>query len=103
MGMVKSLLSRGKTLANSPAVVRVVSNDRVMKMATGVIEARQRLDEASGLWREGLRVLMAGQELPNIDPALDSDEHLGAVSVESATNGSVASRHPTNGHAVNGV
>ena len=92
MGTVKNLLDRGKKLAGSPAVIRLISNDRVMKAATGVMEARQRFEQASGLWREGWRVLIDGNDLPNIDPAMDSDEDLGVHTVRAGHNGA-------NGHA----
>jgi 8-amino-7-oxononanoate synthase len=78
---VKDLLERGKkTLAGSPTVLRLISNDRVMKLASGVLEARQRFGEAAGLWREGWRLLVNGHEMPHIDPSLHSDADLGAVS-----------------------
>ena len=76
-------MSSGKNLrqrlASSPAVLRLISNDRVMRLATGVMEARERFDEAKTFWREGVRVLVNGHEMPNIDPALSTDEELGAT------------------------
>jgi hypothetical protein len=85
MSTVKELLDRGgKKLVNSPAVVRMISNDRVMKVATGVLEARQRMGDAAGLAREAWRVLVNGHDLPNIDPSLDSDDDLGATSADDA-------------------
>ncbi len=92
MGTVKNLLDRGKKLAGSPTVIRLISNDRVMKAATGVMEARQRFEQASDLWLEGWRVLVDGNALPNIDPAMDTDEDLGVHTVQAKPNGA-------NGHA----
>jgi 8-amino-7-oxononanoate synthase len=81
MSAVKSLVDRGRRLAQTPALTRMISNDRVMRLASGVLEARQRIEEAAGLWREAWRVLLDGHALPNIDPSLESDEDLGATSV----------------------
>lgn len=93
MALVKDLLERGKDLA-TPTVMRLISNDRVMRVATSVMEARQRVDEASGLAREALRVLVSGHEMPVIDQSLHRDEDIGAESAPDeaprprSTNGS---------------
>lgn len=68
-----SILDRGKKLASSPAVMKLLASDRVMKVASGVLEARERFGEAAVLWREGLKVLANGHEMPNLDPSLASD------------------------------
>jgi len=81
---VKDLLNRGKELA-TPTVMRIVSNDRVMRVATGVMEARQRVEEASGLAKEALRVLVNGHEMPILDQSLHADEDIGVRRAESAT------------------
>ena len=80
----KDLLDRGKKLAESPAVMRLIASDRVMKIATGVLEARQRFEEAGGLAREALRVLIDGHEMPVIDQGLQRDEDIGATSAPEA-------------------
>lgn len=77
-----SILERGKKLAQSPAVMKVLATDRVMKVATGVMEARERFGEAAVLWREGMRVLTNGHAMPNLDPSLATDDELGAFSVD---------------------
>ncbi|HVJ21528.1 MAG TPA: aminotransferase class I/II-fold pyridoxal phosphate-dependent enzyme [Polyangiaceae bacterium] len=78
----------------SPAVMRIVSDDRLMKAVEGVMDARTRV-------RDAWKVLRDGHDLPNIDPALD--EHVGkngngsaapAPSAPAKTNGSNGS----NGH-----
>ncbi len=79
MPVLKDLFARGKEFTSS-AAVRLISNDRVMRVATGVMEARERFEAASGLWREGLRVLYEGHELPSIDPSLLHDDDIGAES-----------------------
>ena len=64
------------------AVTRMLANDRVMKLTTGVLQARERFGEAATYWREGMRVLVNGHEMPNIDPALDTDQELGVHTVD---------------------
>ena len=88
MGIRDTIIHRSKQALMSPAVMRIVSDDRVMKAAQGVMDARTRV-------RAAWNVLLNGHELPNIDPALD--EHVGkngsAVAEPGArlkTNGSAA-------------
>ncbi len=85
-------------------MVRLISNDRVMRLASGVMEARERFDEAATYWREGVRVLMNGHAMPNIDPSLTTDEELGATTADAddgpATPPTRPARNKTNGHAV---
>jgi 8-amino-7-oxononanoate synthase len=76
MGTVKDFLDRGKKLSRSPAVLRWMANDRVMRLASGVMEARQRFGDAADLAREAWRVLVNGHELPSIDPAMRADDEL---------------------------
>jgi 8-amino-7-oxononanoate synthase len=78
------ILDRTKKLASSPTVMKLLASDRVMKVATGVMEARERFGEATTLWREGVRVLTNGHEMPNLDPALTSDEELGSETVDAS-------------------
>jgi len=78
-----SIVDRGKKLASSPAVMKLLASDRVMKVASGVLEARERFGEAAVLWREGIKVLTNGHEMPNLDPSLASDDELGASSVSA--------------------
>lgn len=93
MALVKDLLDRGKAIA-TPTVMRLISNDRVMRVATGVMEARQRVEDASGLAKEALRVLVNGHELPILDQSLHADEDIG-VRPETGR----AARTSTNGHS----
>ena len=76
MSMKKRLAEQGRRLKNSSAFVRLVSNDRVMKVATGVMDARSRVRAARGLASEALGVLLHGYDLPSIDPALDGPEEV---------------------------
>lgn len=59
----RALIERGMRLV-PPSVMRITTDDRVMKLAEGVLEAPTR---ARAAWR----VLRDGHALPNIDPALD--------------------------------
>ncbi len=64
MGLKETIVGRGKKILLSPSVMRWASDDRVMKAAEGVLDARSRVKAA---WS----MLVNGHELPNIDPALD--------------------------------
>jgi len=64
MGLKERIVDRGKRVLSKPAVLRWVSDDRVMKAAEGVLDARMRM-------RAAWRILLDGHELPAIDPALD--------------------------------
>lgn len=85
-------------LTGNPALLRLMSDDRVMKVAEGVMDARSRLESAGTLARQALVVLRDGHALPTIDPALEGD---GADVVESRERPRPANGHATNGH-VNG-
>ena len=87
MGLRQTLVDKGKQALLSPAVMRWVSDDRVMKATEGLMDARSRLQAA---WQ----VLKNGHELPNVDPALD--ENIGKSAPAAKSNGA------TNGHASNG-
>src|SRR5262245_45240567 len=93
MSLKDRLVERGKKLASSDTVVRIISNDRVMRVATGVMDARSRMRAAADLAAEAWSVLLNGHELPTIDPALEG----GADVVQSRakkTNGSHAAEAP---------
>ncbi len=76
MGIRRAILAKGKEVVLSPQVMRIVSDDRVMKAAEGVMDARVRFRAAWGILRNG-------HELPPVDPALD--ENIGRQ--EGETNG----------------
>ena len=90
-------------IASSPTVMRWISDDRVMRVATGVMEARERFGEAAGLAREAVRVLVNGHEMPNIDPSLHTDQELGATSVDSAPAAAPAAPAPKPNGKSNGA
>jgi 8-amino-7-oxononanoate synthase len=64
MGLKDRIVTGGKKMAQRPAVMRLVSDDRVLKAAQGVMDARNRVKAA---WK----MLVDGHDLPNVDPALD--------------------------------
>src|SRR5688572_11635427 len=90
-GLRRRLLTRGKEIILSPQVMRLMSDDRVMKTAEGLLDARSRLKAAWGILKDGY-------ELPPIDPALD--EHLGEHA-GPGINGKANGKSPikVNGHA----
>jgi 8-amino-7-oxononanoate synthase len=51
-----------------------MSDDRVMKVTTGVMDARSRLDAVKQLATQALVVLRDGHSLPNIDPGMDGND-----------------------------
>jgi 8-amino-7-oxononanoate synthase len=94
MGIRDTIIERSKKALMSPAVMRVVSDDRVMKAAQGVMDARTRV-------RAAWQVLLNGHDLPNIDPALD--EHLGKDVVAGPSTAAPAKKNGSNGaHGSNG-
>jgi 8-amino-7-oxononanoate synthase len=73
VGFRQRILERSRKTLLNPAVMRWVSDDRVMRATEGLLDARGRLEAA---WK----VLKNGHALPNVDPALD--EHVGDRQVE---------------------
>jgi 8-amino-7-oxononanoate synthase len=73
MAIKDRLVEQGKKLASSTPVVRLVSNDSVMRLATGVMDAQNRLRAAADHASLALRILLNGHALPTIDPALEGE------------------------------
>ncbi|WP_437737031.1 aminotransferase class I/II-fold pyridoxal phosphate-dependent enzyme [Sorangium sp. So ce1335] len=94
MSMKDRLVDQAKKLASSSTVVRVVSNDRVMRLATGVMDAKNRLRAARERAAEAWDILLNGHALPNIDPALDDE-----AGVHGATPARAAPSRPAAGGA----
>jgi 8-amino-7-oxononanoate synthase len=92
--MKDRLVDQAKKLTSSGVVVRVVSNDRVMRLATGVMDAKNRLRAARERAAEAWDILLNGHALPNIDPALDDE-----AGVHVATPSRAAARQPAAGGA----
>jgi len=85
MSWKSKLVEQGTRVLNNPAVLRYATDDRVMRLAEGLMDAPQRL---SGAWK----ILRDGYGLPNVDPALDEDRPASvkkpSASSNGATNGS---------------
>jgi 8-amino-7-oxononanoate synthase len=91
MSMKDRLVEQGKKLASSGPVVRLISNDGVMRVATGVMDARSRLSAAAEHASEAWNILINGHALPNIDPALEGEtEAKGDRAPPKKTNGATA-------------
>lgn len=71
------LVERTKQIALTPRVLRFVSDDRVMRVAEGILDARTRMRTAAGIAGEAWHVLLNGHELPAVDPSISEDEDLG--------------------------
>jgi 8-amino-7-oxononanoate synthase len=100
MGLKSRIVDRGKQLVQSPTVMRWVSDDRVMKAAEGVLDARTRVKLA---WH----MLKNGHALPPVDPALDDSlgETIGSGPQNGHGNGHAignGSSHVFNGSESNG-
>src|SRR5688572_1561039 len=96
MGLKSRIVDRGKQLVQSqlvqsPTVMRWVSDDRVLKAAEGVLDARTRVKLA---WH----MLKNGHALPAVDPALD--DSLGET-IDGSRNGDSrnGAGHTGRGHA----
>src|SRR5580704_1723959 len=93
------VVEQGKKIASSGVVLRLVSNDRVMRVATSVMDAKARLGAVRAPLAEAVSILVNGHALPNLDPALDGEpDATGAP----RTNGAAVVAHaaPVNGAAV---
>jgi 8-amino-7-oxononanoate synthase len=84
MGVRDLLVDQGKKLASSSFVLRLIANDRVMKVATGVMDARSRFRAAAEKVAEAGTILVEGHGMPNIDPALDGEPEVTAKAGGSA-------------------
>ncbi len=95
MGWKSRLVDRGKQLAMTPSVLRVLSDDRVMRAAEGVMDARTRMRAAAQKAGEAWQLLTQGHALPAIDPSIADDVELpvARVRIEPGDNGH------SNGHA----
>jgi len=76
VSLMNRIVEQGKKLASSDQVVRLLSNDRVMKVATGLMDARTRIEAATEKASEALDILINGHALPTIDPALEGNDEV---------------------------
>ncbi|HEX7672377.1 MAG TPA: hypothetical protein VF395_22440, partial [Polyangiaceae bacterium] len=95
MRLTKKISDRSKKMVMNPTVMRWISDDRVMKAAEGVMDARTRM-------RAAWKVLLSGHDLPTVDLSLD--DSLGESEYVRPVNGKKngANGHGTNGHGTNG-
>src|ERR1700750_2006510 len=97
MGWKNRLVERGTQLAMTPGVIRALSDDRLMRAAEGVMDARSRVRAAVSKAGEAWQLLVQGHSLPSIDPSIDDDVDLPArVRIEPGGNGEAKNG---NGHA----
>jgi 8-amino-7-oxononanoate synthase len=73
MGLRSRLVERGKRIAMSPRVLRIISDDRFRLAAEGLLDAPNRLRAAAQKAGEAWQVLTRGNALPNVDPSIDDD------------------------------
>ncbi len=101
MGWKNRLVERGKQMAMTPRVLRVLSDDRVMRAAEGVMDARTRMRAAAQKAGEAWQLLVQGHGLPAVDPSIVDDVDLpdGKIRIESGENGAGENGASTNGHA----
>lgn len=98
MSLKQKMVEQSRKALSSPALMKWVTDDRFLKAAEGVMDARTRVKDA---WH----VLLNGHGLPNIDPALDDVElrtksPVGDSLAPPRVNGSGAARNPSNGTRV---
>jgi len=91
MGLKKRIVERGKQLAMTPRVLKVLSDDRVMRAAEGVMDARNRVRAAAEKANEAWQLLTSGHGLPSIDPSIvdDIDLNIRTTPAPAKTNGDV--------------
>jgi 8-amino-7-oxononanoate synthase len=92
MSLRNRIIDRGRQLVQSPAVMRWVSDDRVMRAAEGVMDAKSRV-------RLAWHMLKNGRALPPVDPALDDSlaETISSEPSDAETNGHNYSQSGRNG------
>ena len=73
MGLKERLSEQGKKLLGARLMMRMTSSDRVMKVANGVMDYKNRVRAAGDKAAEAWTILINGYGLPPIDPALDDD------------------------------
>lgn len=66
MDWKSKLLEKGSKVLENPEVMRWLTDDRVMRVAEGLMDAPERI-------RAAAKILKEGYGLPNVDPALDED------------------------------
>ncbi len=100
MGIRDRLAEQGKKITQTGTFVRLVGNDKVMRVATGVMDARSRMRAASERLNEAWTILLNGHELPNIDPALEGEADVTGAPPPKTNGSANGSTYGANGHAI---
>lgn len=75
MNLKNAFVKQGKRLITNPTVLRLVSDDRVMKLADAVMGARGRARAAADKAAEAWHLLLHGYGLPEMDPSVSAQPH----------------------------
>ncbi|MCU0692284.1 MAG: aminotransferase class I/II-fold pyridoxal phosphate-dependent enzyme, partial [Polyangiaceae bacterium] len=70
---LRTVMVRSKQAMQSPTVLRVMSDDRVMMLADAVMDAPGRVRAAAGKAAEAWHVLVHGYGMPEMDPSVAED------------------------------
>ena len=98
MTLLDRLSDQTKKVTSSSFVLRLLSDDRVMRVTEGVLDARNRFDAAKELATQALLVLRDGHALPSIDPSLDgNDSDVVSSNGAAKPNGHAAKANGTGG------
>ncbi len=73
MSLKNVVVERGKRMMESGPVVRLMSDDRMMRVADAVLDAPGRFRAAAGKAAEAWHVLVHGYDLPEMDPSMMPD------------------------------
>jgi 8-amino-7-oxononanoate synthase len=84
MELMRIVVNQGKKIANNSGVLRFVSDDRVMRVADAVLNARGRVRAAADKASEAWHLLVHGYGLPEIDPSMSDDAPPGRAPRSSA-------------------
>ena len=85
-------VSQGKRLASHPSLLRLMTDDRVMRAFNGALDGQQRVKDAADKLGEAWHLLINGRALPTIDPALDDQ-----IPTVEASRAGATSAAPVNG------
>jgi len=83
------VIERGKQFSVHPSVLRMISDDRVMRVIQGVMDGRNRVRAAAEKAGEAWYLLTNGHSLPAMDPAMDTyASEITPAAPKRSTNGS---------------
>jgi 8-amino-7-oxononanoate synthase len=70
MDLRRTVVDGGRRLVSSTPLLKLVSDDRVMRVADAVLDARSRFKAAAGKAAEAWQLITHGYQLPDIDPSI---------------------------------